>query len=330
MGGTLKRWLAVSAAVTGQKNEKKGILCQDMVTESLLLQGVICVLADGAGSARYADIGASIAVNTTLSLFAQKTSSWFQSEKIETIKEEIINAICDRLKEECHKKNCPNISEFASTLLWIVVEGETVLIGQLGDGAVIGLSPSNDVLYFRTEQGEYANQTVFTTSKYAKNNFYITREAASSFRTFALMSDGSAQSLIIKKNQLVAKAIPIMASWLDQYPRTEVQQAIYKQLLDIIRMKCFDDCALGLVHHASLPVVATLEASDPRVMEFVNVTKGPANIKGTQTRLKLIQAFIEYNQPLEMKELANKVNRSESLLRKYLHILQPRLKVEDI
>ena len=62
MGGALNAWPAAAAAVRGRSHERSGAPCQDAVL-FLHRKGFVTVaLADGAGSALHADVGARVAV----------------------------------------------------------------------------------------------------------------------------------------------------------------------------------------------------------------------------------------------------------------------------
>ena len=59
-------WKAVARSATGASHLKQQIPCQDYGGCKVLNDVIIGAIADGAGSAKYADIGAQLAVKTVL------------------------------------------------------------------------------------------------------------------------------------------------------------------------------------------------------------------------------------------------------------------------
>ena len=66
-------WKTACHFSTGISHQKQGIPCQDYANyHSLKPEVIIGAVADGAGSAKYADIGAKLAVETVLGAFTEQ------------------------------------------------------------------------------------------------------------------------------------------------------------------------------------------------------------------------------------------------------------------
>lgn len=305
-----------------------GLPCQDVVSSTVTPSGAICVLADGAGSARLAREGAHCVVVATQEWLKQLRSKMYSESCIDSLKGEWVSVISDALDRETVKFEASR-NELASTLLWVSIQRNKALIGHLGDGVIVGLSHDNGVVFWSTETTEYANQTHFTTSSHLEQNVRIHQLDLTGLQTLALLSDGSVHSLLKKNTKEVANAIPQMSQWLNEYPRDEVQNAVQTQLHELIRTKCFDDCALGLVSLAKLEWEDGLHEADPRVMDFLSITCGKPTPSGTQTRLKIIKAILHNHLQLNVGRLATELNLSKAYVRRLLKQLLPRIQTDD-
>ena len=65
-------WKAIARSATGTSHEKQQLPCQDHGDYKIINDAIIGVVADGAGSAKYSDIGAQLAVNTVLKTITEQ------------------------------------------------------------------------------------------------------------------------------------------------------------------------------------------------------------------------------------------------------------------
>ena len=113
--------------------------------------------------------------------------------------------------DEIARKYSSNIQEFASTLMFVAVKENKFIISHIGDG-VIGYM-ENDELKIASEpdNGEFANTTVFTTSKQAILSMRLIKGELKNISGFILMSDGTSAALYNKhKKQLSSGIAKIM------------------------------------------------------------------------------------------------------------------------
>lgn len=171
-------WKAVARSAIGTSHQAKGLPCQDYGSDRLFSNLVIGAVADGAGSAKYADIGAKIAVETTISHIA-KTETYL--EKIGCSWQQRRSPISDsqarrlfvsawkqaiaRLEEEATLRNC-NLQDLACTLIGFMATPDWIAAMQIGDGflTVRFAKEKEYELAFKPDKGEYVNQTNFITS----------------------------------------------------------------------------------------------------------------------------------------------------------------------
>ncbi len=65
-------WKAIARSAIGTSHEKQQLPCQDYGDYKIINDAIIGVVADGAGSAKYSNIGAKLAVNTVLETITEQ------------------------------------------------------------------------------------------------------------------------------------------------------------------------------------------------------------------------------------------------------------------
>ena len=166
-------WKVVEACVRGTSHIATGKPCQDAIetrrVESPHGPGLVIAIADGAGSAKYSDVGSQTVVQF-LSAAAEARAADFR-----TLTRGDVLGWFDGARR--HLENCVSAETgcategLASTALVAIVWKEGGVFAQVGDGAWVvqtagGLS---NVTWPYT--GEYANQTKFVTSGDASGHF---------------------------------------------------------------------------------------------------------------------------------------------------------------
>jgi hypothetical protein len=189
---TIPDWKVVAASVAGVSHEKAGLPCQDAhgfrhVSDAVLIAAV----ADGAGSAALAEVGARLAIEVSLQTLERRmqTVSGAKAQVGKEDLEEALQAVRLALETEAEKRHEP-VRELATTLLLAVVSAEQVAVLQIGDGAVIAVNAQQDLVAVTTPpDAEYANATTFVTSPDALEAAQIVVETIP-ITALALFSDG--------------------------------------------------------------------------------------------------------------------------------------------
>lgn len=186
-------WQVVGASVQGLSHEKLGQPCQDAQAHRLLPGGVLLVaLADGAGSAGRSDEGARCAVEAALTGLAtgleDDVADW---EAL--VYDAFIQARRALLDLAEAAEESPR--EFAATLT-CTVAGDRLVVGQLGDGAVVARCEDGELLAVtQLQRGEYANET----------NFLTQNDALEQVQVFSV--DGPVQALAVMSDGLIRLAL---------------------------------------------------------------------------------------------------------------------------
>ncbi len=160
-------WRVVSASVMGTSHQKRSQPCQDAHFYQVLPNGVlVAAVADGAGSALWADVGAQIAVKTVVNSLAQGDTIPACDDEVpwKTFLFDILKESRSAVETEALRREI-SPREFACTLIFVVATSELVAAIQVGDGAaVLGDSQGNIIGLTTPPMGEYINETVFLVS----------------------------------------------------------------------------------------------------------------------------------------------------------------------
>ncbi len=167
----------VCSSVLGSAHRATGAPCQDasqIVFSGYNYDTAVLALSDGAGSAKHAEDGARIIVDSVIDHFA----ALFQDHPCpnEMIQEfdasdvaELLAGIRKQIEAEAGFLGI-DIREFAATLLGAVVHPKVSFFFQIGDGCWVYQKENNLTSATWPQQGEYASQTVFATCRDATDH----------------------------------------------------------------------------------------------------------------------------------------------------------------
>jgi Protein phosphatase 2C len=161
-------WRPIAQSLQGPSHFADGSPCQD--SHCLRVFGangdetLLACIADGAGSAKYSDVGSALACAVVL----ENAAAHFESkQRFDDLQLEDVIRWCDdargRIREEAAGRDC-NWRELATTLAVAIVAPQRAFFFQIGDGAIVLGSRGVYGVVFWPQSGEYANQTNFLTS----------------------------------------------------------------------------------------------------------------------------------------------------------------------
>jgi hypothetical protein len=152
--------------VCGASHEKLGQPCQDAHQWAAIADGVlVAALADGAGSAPLAQVGATLAVGAAVDSLCRGDA---QGRKDVLHWRELLNnalaAAKSAVEAEANIRSIP-AAHLASTLILVAAGPRFVAATQIGDGAVVAADAEGKFFSItRPAASEYLNETVFLTS----------------------------------------------------------------------------------------------------------------------------------------------------------------------
>lgn len=175
-------WKAIARSKIGTSHLKQQIPCQDYSDYRVFNNVILGAVADGAGSAKFADIGAKLAVQTLLEFLCkhqEEKPGWQESIKLPSeapIKKMFLKGvkqvICALTGEA--RRGDYSFNDLACTLLAFVATPHWVAAMQIGDGFIVICNEQESYqLLFPPDKGEFANETTFVTCALALNQMRI-------------------------------------------------------------------------------------------------------------------------------------------------------------
>jgi hypothetical protein len=249
------------AFVVGRSHLKTQTPCQDYVAARQSNDVTCIALADGAGSRARSDVGAQVAVTATLGFVCKNFETLWQHMDKHNAKatQRLTNRCLDAFRRKSTKLGC-DMSELACTLSFVAYSRGRYLAGHLGDGIIASVDVEGQLQTLSApENGEFANTTLFLTDPKAVSKLRLYRGPIEAQTGFAIMSDGSAESLYHKSTGLPASAVQRLLEWNATLPRKKMKVVLADNLQQSIALKTGDDCSIGLL--SILPGDASTETA---------------------------------------------------------------------
>ena len=249
----------------GTRHEQRSQPCQDYGNYRIEEPYLLGAVSDGAGSAKHAEIGAQIAVETALEAIFQALSSqfiqvptWAEMEQAAPeLFEQVLDTILSALHQETVSSSC-ELRDVGCTLLAFVATPDWVAAIQIGDGFMM-LRSHPDAPYqllFEPDKGEFINETIFVTTSSAKDYMSVCVEAVQSPFLCAATDGLERVAVRLQDWQPYAPFFQPFEACLLQLPTAVEQYSYLKTFLESERLnaKTDDDKTLLVcLYSAELP-----------------------------------------------------------------------------
>lgn len=181
-------WRHIAASSIGTYHLKANLPCQDRYSCFSLSKGeFIAAIADGAGSALKAEQGAEIAVRTVIAHIGHCLED--NRNDFSVILNEAASLARNAIDETALREGLDR-SNYATTLLALIIGAEGGCALQLGDGTIVVSEGGDEWSWvFWPKRGEYANTTFFLTDEDSQKAIEIV-DLNSRITDIALMTDG--------------------------------------------------------------------------------------------------------------------------------------------
>ena len=161
-GLAASQWVVLGASVQGARHIENALPCQDAhAYRAIDASTLVAAVADGLGSAAYAQAGAELAASGTVAYIEQELRKAFPGDEagwIQLTRQGFL-AACDRLNEEA-QKNQADLRDYATTLIVAILTNDWLITGHIGDGAAVAWLEDGDLVIVSSPQNdEYVNVT---------------------------------------------------------------------------------------------------------------------------------------------------------------------------
>jgi hypothetical protein len=176
---TVRHWQTIAASVKGSGHEKTGKPCQDAHSFLRINNStIIAAVADGAGSAALAEVGANRAIEAAI----ESTKKSLQNLDFPPESDEgwhlLLRAKLEDIRaaiESEAKARESRLRDLATTIILVVATPDVIALAQVGDGSVVIENRCGDIIRLSEPQdSEYINETIFITSPDALAKAQIT------------------------------------------------------------------------------------------------------------------------------------------------------------
>ena len=161
-------WRVAAAQKCGSRHEAAGANCEDSYRTATISPDVLLIaVADGAGSASHAELGANMLCEKSLEYLNSRLAQpdgLPTATTVERILRETMTAAWDAVQATA-KAGELDVRDLSSTLILVVARRDFIAAAQVGDGAVV-VADAEGAIFGLTKPmiGEYINETVFLTS----------------------------------------------------------------------------------------------------------------------------------------------------------------------
>ena len=191
----VQEWRIAGASSIGTAHLKSGAPCQDAFKYGLYQSAhegevILLVASDGAGSARFSDIGADIACRE----FAANLELYLtDGNRVESLDVSNVRSWLDNVVEALNVRATADgapLRDYACTLLAAVLSCTHAAFAQIGDGAMVVREGPEDWCYiFWPQHGEYINTTRFITAPSSLDQLEFAHTARA-IHELAVFTDG--------------------------------------------------------------------------------------------------------------------------------------------
>jgi len=184
-------WKVIRASAVGSSHTESNIPCQDdcyadVISTADGIDYLVCLVSDGAGSAKEGGRGANLACLTA----KQSIEAALLNPK--PIDETVVEGWIVDVRRAIFKsadENSLAARDYACTFLGAVLSPCASIFFQIGDGAIVASSGYVQGVVFWPDSGPYANMTNFITEEDALLNLHVS-VTSRRINEVALFSDG--------------------------------------------------------------------------------------------------------------------------------------------
>jgi len=162
-------WRVFAASVAGKSHVDQSLPCQDAFAHTMVGDTLVAAVCDGAGSARYSQVGAAFFANSIVHALATRLRQGEELPELEPASFEqaivgVIGRVRDALQEIALAAGA-GLDDYATTVVGVVADPRGGSFFHIGDGIGVARARAADAEpdISLPHNGEYANETFFVT-----------------------------------------------------------------------------------------------------------------------------------------------------------------------
>ena len=283
-------WKIAGAAVQGLAHAENNTPCQDKIFSMKASQNLQAIaLADGAGCYAMSHYGAEEAVKAACEIICSEFNNILSMTPQDAGKL-ILDFIRIRLEKKAEELGC-GFEELGSTLIAAGANQDSILIVHLGDGMAAYFKDGALRVASYPDNGEFKNETVFTSSNYdeALSRIRLYKGSIAGVSGVALMSDGADSSFFNSENQKFAKLLTEIKQKCLMYQPDDVNENLNDLFTGVIRKQTRDDCSLIIMCRPDEYFRGYRDLDDYDQYYFLGVKSAEAK----ENREKILSAFAD-------------------------------------
>ena len=251
--------ITVGAVTTiGNKHVNRGTPCED-ASYAVAKNGVSVVcIADGAGGKQYTDarFGSDCAVHVITDTLCEHFDALYSENREAAVRGYLMAKLRVAFAGIMEERTIDVIDRLSCTLLFVAVKDRRMMIGHIGDGLIVRISPSG-VSPISMPQNDKDGKTYFVTAAHADNYMRLLKTTVDDVHAIALMTDGVQDSVYNEEAGLVK---PVVAKLINAH------EIIVK-------------CAGGEVPETEQAPAEPAKAEEPQTSEAnTEITKEPSKL----------------------------------------------------
>ena len=258
--------ITVGAITTiGNKHVSRGTPCEDAsfaVTRNGV--SVVCI-ADGAGGKQYTDarFGSDCAVHVISDTLCDHFDALYSENREAAVRGYLMAKLRVAFAGIMEERTIDVIDRLSCTLLFVAVKDRRMMIGHIGDGLIVRISPSG-VSPISMPQNDKDGKTYFVTAAHADNYMRLLKTTVDDVHAIALMTDGVQDSVYNEEAGLVK---PVVAKMAETFK--DGREEGEKSILDTVKQyivgasNVSDDASFGVMYFegTKAPAPDTLESN---------------------------------------------------------------------
>ena len=256
--------ITVGAITTiGNKHVSRSTPCEDAsyaVTKNGV--SVVCI-ADGAGGKQYTDarFGSDCTVHVITDTLCEHFDALYNENKEAAVRGYLMAKLRVAFADIMEERTIDVIDRLSCTLLFVAVKDRRMMIGHIGDGLIVRISPSG-VSPISMPQNDKDGKTYFVTAAHADNYMRFFKTTTDDVHAIALMTDGVQDSVYDETSGLVKPVVVKMAETF-----AEGREAGEKSVLETVQKyivgssNASDDASFGVM------LFEGTQAPDPDLLE---------------------------------------------------------------